>query len=430
MDQLHEIVVPLGRPLSSGLYVLLLLFTAIYAGQRTRSGGWRAFWVLLYTAVFYAGYMVVAADEDASRFLLRIESPFLFVAVVLILPAVYLPHGRWYRLFLLLPAALIVLAVVEAIARSTAAPEFSWFLVRPVYLLGAVVGFLVICQHFLNMKHLRRVTRITMFLVLMYGGFALRESYADYRYMVDRRRDASADVMLVAETVPVVRGDYQVTHLPSAPCRFSADGGYVQGCPMELLQRVAQVDYGEVGDDVGETAILAIALGAVLFITVLAFIGARWWCGWVCPLSSLGDVLDWCRKKLGLPHMKAAQPVRLTYLFSGLSLGTFGLLLGSAYPHIDAQGKFLGCKIPPYPFCKICPGQQVCPIASEGPAAWPGFPTWDWLFGFFKVFCIALLALFVFSFVVGRRLWCRFCPMGMIGGIFNRGGLFALKKDA
>jgi polyferredoxin len=42
---------------------------------------------------------------------------------------------------------------------------------------------------------------------------------------------------------------------------------------------------------------------------------------------------------------------------------------------------------------------------------------------------LTLLTLFLASFALGRRLWCHFCPMGMIGGIFNRGGLFALKKD-
>jgi polyferredoxin len=53
----------------------------------------------------------------------------------------------------------------------------------------------------------------------------------------------------------------------------------------------------------------------------------------------------------------------------------------------------------------------------------------EWLFGFFRIAALLLLGLFLFGFITSRRLWCRFCPMGMIGGIFNRGGLLALKKD-
>ena len=53
----------------------------------------------------------------------------------------------------------------------------------------------------------------------------------------------------------------------------------------------------------------------------------------------------------------------------------------------------------------------------------------EWLFGYFRVAILLLLGLFLVGFMTARRLWCYFCPMGMIGGIFNRGGLLALKKD-
>ena len=43
---------------------------------------------------------------------------------------------------------------------------------------------------------------------------------------------------------------------------------------------------------------------------------------------------------------------------------------------------------------------------------------------------LALLGLFLVTFAASRRLWCRFCPMGMISGIFNRGGMLELRKDA
>jgi polyferredoxin len=199
---------------------------------------------------------------------------------------------------------------------------------------------------------------------------------------------------------------------------------------MELLQRLMQIDFTKIANgDPGEVALLAIALAAFLVIIILLYIGARWWCGWICPLSTLGDVFDTVRRWLGFPYVKPTQPLKLTYFYSGLSFASFGLLLAKLYPHIDEQGKFLGCKIPVYPFCKICPGQVVCPVASQGLDAYPSLPGMEWLFGFFRVAVLLLLGFFLVGFITARKLWCYFCPMGMIGGIFNRGGLLALKKD-
>lgn len=433
MDSLYAAVTFIGRPFGSGLYVMVLLCIMVPAARRAVNPARKTGLVLGLSTAFWAAYTAVVQNASAAEWLGRLNSPIFLVMVVLVLPAVFFSNARNYKFFLVVPAACIILMVVEVFSRYSAAPEdagFIWFVARPLYLIAAIVGFLLLCRHFLSLGNFRRLTRITALVVLVYGGFAFRQSYTDYSEMLARRKDAVRDVMLIAETVPVVRSDEQITHIPSAPCRFSADGGYVQGCPMELLQRTAQVDYvAAAGGDISESGALAVALGAVLFVAILAFVGARWWCGWVCPLSALGDVIDAVRRRLGLPHLKAAQPVKITYLASGLSLGGFGLLLAKFYPHIDAQGKFLGCKIPVYPFCKICPGQQVCPVASQGPGGYPGLPTWEWLYGFFLVASLSLLGLFLVSFAVGRRLWCHFCPMGIIGGIFNRGGLFALKKE-
>ncbi len=433
MDSLYDAITFVGKPFSSGLYIMMLLCAALPAARKASKPARKSALILGLSAAFWVIYTLVSFNDSIAEWLGRLDSPIFLVMVVLVLPAIFFSNRRNYKYFLLVPGACLVLLVVEVFGRYSTAPDdagFLWFIARPLYLIAAVVGFLVLSRHFLSLGNFRRLTRITALVVLIYGGFAFRQSYTDYSEMLARRSDANPDVMLVAETVPVVRGVNQVTHIPGAPCRFSADGGYVQGCPMELLQRTAQVNYpAAAGGDVSESAALAIALGAILFVAILAFVGARWWCGWVCPLSALGDIIDAVRRRLGLPHLKPTQPVKTTYLASGLSLGGFGLLLAKFYPHIDAQGKFIGCKIPVYPFCKICPGQQVCPVASQGPSGYSGLPTWDWLYGFFLLGCLSLLTLFLASFAAGRRLWCHFCPMGIIGGIFNRGGLFALKKE-
>jgi polyferredoxin len=41
----------------------------------------------------------------------------------------------------------------------------------------------------------------------------------------------------------------------------------------------------------------------------------------------------------------------------------------------------------------------------------------------------AFLGLFLAGSLLGRRVWCRLCPIGACHEVFNRGGLVALRKD-
>jgi len=433
-----QLITPLFRldePLTSPFLALAAALLVPLLLQKVEGKLVRAGAVLLGLGVFYGAYWLVALNPQAHLWLERLNSPLFGAYLVVILPALFLPKaGRW-RLFLLWPALLVLLAMLAVFDMYSAVPEgregFYWFLVPAPYLICGVVSLLVLVQPLLGLGRFRFVVKLTCALVLIYGGFALRQNYDDYTAMLKRRPTARQDIMNLSETSPVLQSDRNMLHLPSAPCRFSADGGYVQGCNMELFQRVMQVNAGAVErretDAVGA---LNVAVAALALFTALCFLSSRWFCGWVCPLSSLGSVLDWVRRRMRLPHLKPARPVKLAYLLSGIGVGTVGMAMARAFPHLDEQGRFAGCKIPVYPFCKVCPSQQMCPVAAHGPSNYSGLPTWEWGWGYFRVATIVLLGLFAFSFVVGRRLWCRFCPMGMISGIFNRGGMLRLTKDA
>ena len=335
---------------------------------------------------------------------------------------------------LLRPAQSILFLLGLLLAWTLARPASAGFIgfpAAPGALLLGLTAFLVLVEPVLSLAAFRRTVRLAFFLLLMFGGFLFRPNAREYEAMLARRAVTRRDLVSFSETTPVLRDANRLAYLPAAPCRFSADGGYVQGCNMEWMQRLLQLDFRKVAaGSVEETGLLAVTLAAGVFLLALLFIGARAWCGWVCPLATAGDGLDWIRRRLGLPHLKPTRPVKLTALAGGLSFASAGLLLAAAVPRLDDQGRFLGCKIPLYPFCKICPGQQVCPVASTGPAAYPPLPGLEWMGGFFLYAAAALGLFFVASFMAGRRLWCRFCPMGMLGGLFNRGGLLALKKTA
>jgi NAD-dependent dihydropyrimidine dehydrogenase PreA subunit len=311
-----------------------------------------------------------------------------------------------------------------------APPDFRGILVRPGALAAGLASALVLVQPLLALGKFRVAVRLALLFVLTCGGFALRQNYQDYQEMLARRKNAT-QVMNLSETTPVLRSDTQLVHLPAAPCRFAPDGGYVQGCNLELAQRFLQTDYRKVAaHDPGEVNTLGLLLGSLLVFTVFSFLAARWFCGWLCPLSTMGDAVNVVRKKLGFAPWRPGPRVKWGMFFSGAGLLALAGAMAAATPFLDAQGRFAGCKIPIFPFCKLCPNQQLCPMAGTGPAAYPPLPTPEWGFGLFRYGCVVILLLFALCFIASRRLWCWFCPMGMVSGLFNRGGLFKLRKDA
>lgn len=434
MNFVHETLNFIMRPFESALFLPPLLALLAAMAGRGASGKARLIASLSFSLLFHCAYTGFAAlSPDVSKWLFRLESPFVGALSVLVFPAALLNEGRARRLFMAVPFAFIALAPLELVWQYSKAPAgaFAWLPMRPLFFAGAFVGCLVVAGRLLPIDRFRKLVRVSALLALLFGGFALRDGWGAYKAAVERRPKATADMMAISETVPVLVDPDRLSYLPSAPCRFSADGGYVQGCNMELAQRAMQMDFAKAqAGDPGETAVAAKILAAALSLVAMCFISGRWFCGWICPLATLGDVFDFGRRLLGLPHIKPSRTVKVSHLVAGAATGAFGLLLARAYANIDANGNFLGCKIPLYPFCKICPGQQLCPLASRGPSALAPLPGTEWLFGFFRYGILVLLAVFLFGFLTSRRLWCRFCPMGMLGGLFNGGAMASLRKES
>jgi ferredoxin len=438
VTKLLEPVLDLGTPLTSPFLALAVSLLVAAAVRRQWRGRRIALAIGLTVAAFWLAYTWAARWPAVGKWLAALDSPLFTVYLLVVLPAMTLPRNRWYRVFLALPAALLVLAVFAVIDAYRAVPAgkggFYWLLIRPAYLMGGAASLLVLLEPLLSLRRFRFAVRLAAFLALMYGGLALRQDYRDFQAAMDRRfdpRNPPRGVASLTDTRPVLQSDRRMTYLPAAPCRFSADGGYVQGCNLEWAQRLLQLEEGKLARrDPAAISAFAILFGALGMFVMLSFLAGRAMCGWLCPLSALGGALDWLRRRLRLPHVKPGPKVKLAYYFSGAGVASIALAMAKAYPHLDANGAFLGCKIPLYPFCKVCPSQPICSVVGRGSYQYAPLPDWELGFGFFTTLYVALLVLFGASFAAGRRLWCRFCPMGMISGPFNRGGMFALRKDA
>jgi len=201
---------------------------------------------------------------------------------------------------------------------------------------------------------------------------------------------------------------------PAAACRFMPKGGMFKACILHFLS-----------ENLTWRTSFKHMLPHLLFYVALAFIFARLWCGWVCPLGSVGDVLCYARKKLGFDHLKfspAAQRLLKTGNYAILALA-LGLSILAAWPPLSV------CKDQLFlPYCQMCPGRAIFPLFGATIPNLGDFSTA--IYGTFTVLGWLFLATFVLAFFTGKNVWCRICPIGTFTSFFNRGAGASLIKNA
>jgi ferredoxin-type protein NapH len=135
--------------------------------------------------------------------------------------------------------------------------------------------------------------------------------------------------------------------------------------------------------------------GAALILAFYACIGARAFCGWVCPVNLLLEGIDWLRLKLRLPTVEYAIPRHTKF-------GVAGTLLILAA--VTARPLF----------------EKFSPIAAINQGMLFGS-----LAGMTTLVAIVLTELFW-----SHRVWCRsLCPVGAIYEAVGRLGLFRVHID-
>jgi len=132
-----------------------------------------------------------------------------------------------------------------------------------------------------------------------------------------------------------------------------------------------------------------------LFYVVL---GARVFCGWVCPVNLVLEFTEWLRKKFNIPNANRSLPRK-----TKVAVMVLFLLLAFAL----SQPLF----------------ENISPIAALGKTL---------LFGSFAGLG-TLLGIIVLELFWAPRIWCRsLCPLGGFYQLFGRIGLFRphINKDA
>jgi len=255
----------------------------------------------------------------------------------------------------------------------------------------------------------RRLTQWVSFALLVYGGWAFAVAFGARH---------ETDSLMPKDSIVWTQGHRPVvnTYLPSAVCRFTARGRVVRGCIIELLS-----------DSLTLAKSMALVLPYLLAFVALSFLVGRMWCGWVCPLGGMGDLLSWIRQKAQARYLRMSARLRsglrwTNYSLFGATLGISWLIRPERYKATYQCWFYL-------PFCQLCPARLACPlVAGAAPTSW-----WEFTHpvqAFFTIASWATLAFFAAAFLSARRLWCHVCPIGLATSWFNRGGALTLTKEA
>lgn len=259
----------------------------------------------------------------------------------------------------------------------------------------------------------RRFTQLVSFALLVYSGFILAGAALSIGDGVEFESPAGSELR---DNVLFTEGEPSLLDVfpPAAPCFFVEGRKFVKGCNIYLLS-----------DALARHTRLSVILPAVLVFVLLSFLLGRWWCGWVCPLGALGDVLDAVRRWLRVHHARWSAGVKRGLRAS--SYATFFATAGISF--------LIGIK--PFrwlqrylylPFCEICPARLACPVlAGASPSFAGSFATVPHCL--FTLLMYGVLAFFVSGFLSARRIWCHFCPIGLATSWFNRGAALELGKD-
>jgi len=200
---------------------------------------------------------------------------------------------------------------------------------------------------------------------------------------------------------------------PGATCRFNPKGGLVKACIVHM-----------VAENLTWRTEVAHVLPALFVFIIAAFLLGRWWCGWVCPLGTVGDVLTLARRRLRLHYVELSSGSRK------LLRGTGNFLLWGGWGISYLIGFKSMAKIRCHlflPYCQVCPARLLCPLFALQMPSWRDFS--NVLTSMFTVLAWLALLLFLAAFLAGRRIWCRVCPIGLVTSWFNRGALLELRKD-
>ena len=169
----------------------------------------------------------------------------------------------------------------------------------------------------------------------------------------------------------------------------------------------------------------ALAGQLAIFSTLVILIG-RAWCGWICPLGFVQDLLDLLRRKLGFGYVRFPEKLRrplksLKWIFLFIVLI---VPLWEAFP-VLFPSVALDLRLA---FCQLCPGKYLLPLVSNS----PNYIAVNFESATLVVMCalgLSFSLMVLIGALVKRRFWCPYCPLGLLMSWFRGISFLKLKKE-
>lgn len=159
----------------------------------------------------------------------------------------------------------------------------------------------------------------------------------------------------------------------------------------------------------------------LLILAILLLILARAWCGWLCPVGFVQDLMMHLRRLLRLPY-KELNYTTVRVLDRTKFAILFIVILLVFLVSLPCYG--LGCYQSELtnPYEQFCPARPMFIFLQQ-------LLNWEpWTTGVPTLGVVVLGSFFALSFAV-RKFWCRVCPIGAINSLFNKHSLLTLQKD-
>ncbi len=208
--------------------------------------------------------------------------------------------------------------------------------------------------------------------------------------------------------------------LPALTCVYSK---YSAGlCFLYPLQRFAGLPFFLL---LGGYGILLLKYMGMFILWVIVFNTA--WCGWVCPIGFLQDLLSKLRAYMNVDLSRFSWLTRDRYKSVKYILLVLLILLpigiGNSIFGLPKLTDDLAV-----PFCQICPAKPLLPMFDGNFShIFIDFSSGTKIV--LSTLSMIILALFFTASFLKRRFLCSYCPMSALLSLFEKTSLLSLKKD-